>query len=263
MELSIIIPVYNSSLIVKSLIENIEKKLVFLKQEFEIILVNDFSTDNSWEEIVKISKNNKKIKGISLSKNYGQHNAIMAGLNECSGEYIILMDDDMQHDPIYIKKIYEQLRHDKDVCYVNYLNRQHAFWKRTVSWLNNVVSSFLMDKPFKIYTSSYKGIKKDIKNEIIKDKRNEVFLDLSIFESTKNVTIIDIEHKKRLSGKTNYSLKKLLILWSAMIINLKLNYKKISFIPLLILKLFIGKFLYKLIKNKNITEQYKISEKTF
>ena len=173
------------------------------------------------------------------------------------------MDDDMQHDPIYIKKIYEQLKQNKDVCYVNYLNRQHALWKRVVSWLNNVISSFLMDKPLKIYTSSYKGIKKNIKEEIIKDKRNEVFLDLSIFEITKNVTIVDIEHKKRLSGKTNYNLKKLLILWSAMIINLKLNYKKISFIPLLILKLFIGKFLYILIKNKNITEQYKISEKTF
>ena len=159
MEISVIIPVYNSSSIVKLLIENLEKNLIFV-DDFEIILINDFSTDNSWEEIVKISKNNKKIRGINLSKNYGQHNAIMAGLNECRGEFIILMGDDMQHDPIYIKKIYEQLKQNKDVCYVNYLNRQHALWKRVVSWLNNVISSFLMDKPLKIYTSSYKGIKK-------------------------------------------------------------------------------------------------------
>ena len=74
---------------------------------------------------------------------------------------------------------------------------------------------------------------------------------------------MDIEHKKRLSGKTNYNLKKLLILWSAMIINLKPNYKKISYIPVLILKLLVGKILYTFIRNNNITEQYKISEKTF
>ena len=262
MEISVIIPVYNSSSIVKLLIENLKKNLIFV-DDFEIILINDFSTDNSWEEIVKISKNDKKIRGINLSKNYGQHNAIMAGLNECRGEFIILMDDDMQHDPIYIKKIYEQLKQNKDVCYVNYLNRQHALWKRIVSWLNNVISSFLMDKPLKIYTSSYKGIKKNIKEEIIKDKRNEVFLDLSIFEITKNITIVDIEHKERLYGKTNYNLKKLLILWSAMIINLKPNYKKISYIPVLILKLLVGKILYTFIRNNNITEQYNISEKTF
>ena len=129
--------------------------------------------------------------------------------------------------------------------------------------VNNVISSFLMDKPLKIYTSSYKGIKKNIKEEIIKDKRNEVFLDLSIFEITKNVTIVDIEHKKRLSGKTNYNLKKLLILWSAMIINLKPNYKKLSYIPIMILKLLVGKILKIFIRNNNITEQYNISEKTF
>ena len=84
-----------------------------------------------------------------------------------------------------------------------------------------------------------------------------------IFEITKNVTIVDIEHKKRLSGKTNYNLKKLLILWSAMIINLKPNYKKLSYIPIMILKLLVGKILYTFIRNNNITEQYNISEKTF
>ena len=82
-------------------------------------------------------------------------------------------------------------------------------------------------------------------------------------KSLKNVTIVDIEHKKRLSGKTNYNLKKLLILWSAMIINLKPNYKKLSYIPTMILKLLVGKILYTFIRNNNITEQYNISEKTF
>ena len=144
MEISVIIPVYNSASIVKLLIENLKKNLIFV-DDFEIILINDFSTDNSWEEIVKISKNDKKIRGINLSKNYGQHNAIMAGLNNAVGDCMITLDDDLQHPPEFFPEIINKLK-NFDVCYTNYKNRKHVGWKRAVSALNNFVSSFLLNK---------------------------------------------------------------------------------------------------------------------
>ena len=245
------------------MINQISDHLATKEQDYEIILVDDSSNDDSWKTILYLSSKNKNIKGIQLDKNYGQHNAIMAGLNNCLGDYVILMDDDLQHNPKYIYQIYNVIKKDNDVCYVNYLNRQHQNWKKFVSWSNNIVSSIIMNKPFNIYTSSFKGIKKEIVIQIIKSKKKEVFLDWLIINSTKKIKMIDVEHQKRFSGKTNYGLKKLLLLWTGMILNVPLNPKKFSFILLIILKIFIGIFLYSFIKKKEVNNQFNILNKTF
>ena len=128
-DLSIIIPVYNSQNILPKLINSIylvlKKKII----SYEIILINDFSHDNSWEIIKFLCSNYKFVKGINLSKNFGQHNAIMAGLNQCKAKNVITMDDDLQHSPNNIIDIYSELLKDFDVCYVNYLDRKHEKWK--------------------------------------------------------------------------------------------------------------------------------------
>ena len=263
MEISLIIPVYNSSEILPKLIDQILDRLNTKEQKYEIILVDDSSKDDSWKTILYLSSKNKNIKGIQLDKNYGQHNALMAGLNNCLGNYVILMDDDLQHNPKYIYEIYNVIKNNNDVCYVNYLNRQHKNWKKFVSWSNNIISSIIMNKPFNIYTSSFKGIKKKIVIEIIKSKKNEVFLDWLIINATKKIKMIDVEHQKRLSGKTNYGLKKLLLLWTSMILNVPLNPKRFSFFLLIILKIFIGIFLYSFIKKRKIVSQFNILNKTF
>ena len=150
MEISVIIPVYNSSEILPKLIDQILDRLNTKEQNYEIILVDDSSKDDSWKTILYLSSKNKNIKGIQLDKNYGQHNALMAGLNNCLGNYVILMDDDLQHNPKYIYEIYNVIKNNYDVCYVNYLNRQHKNWKKFVSWSNNIISSIIMNKPFNI-----------------------------------------------------------------------------------------------------------------
>ena len=107
MELSIVIPVYNSANILPELVKHIKFNLMDKVNSFELFLVNDCSKDNSWTIIKELSSNNSFIKGVNLKKNYGQHNSIMAGLNECEGKYIILMDDDLQHPPNKINDIYK------------------------------------------------------------------------------------------------------------------------------------------------------------
>ena len=187
MDISVVIPVYNSSKILSELSNQLKNSLSKTSNKFEVIFVNDFSSDESWSKIVELSSQNKFIKGINLKKNYGQHNAIMAGLNHVSGSYIVLMDDDLQHSPNYVPKIVDELKKGYDVCYVKYLKRKHVLWKKFVSWLNNLTASILANKPIRIYTSSFKGFNNKICKNMIVTKKNQIFLDWLILDQTNNV----------------------------------------------------------------------------
>ena len=219
MRLSIIIPVYNSAKILKKLINEINSNLsVKFDKDYEIIFVNDFSKDNSWEIIKKISKEFNFVKGIDLNHNVGQHGAIFVGLKYSIGNKVIMMDDDLQHPPQSLISIYDQLD-TFDACYTLYLKRKHVYWKIIVSTLNNFFSSFIFNKPFKIYTSSMKGIRGEIKNSFIDNNPKIISLDSLILREAKNVTNIKVTHQERFEGKSNYDVKRLFILWFDMIEN--------------------------------------------
>ena len=259
MTTSIVIPVFNSEKILPILIEKIKENI---KSNYEIILINDFSKDESWRIIKELAVKNNNIKGINLKKNYGQHNAIVAGLNHSIGNNIILMDDDLQHDPIYIKDIIAELNNGYEACYVKYIKRKHIFWKKLVSKLNHITSSILAGKSLDIYASSFKGFNKRICNIIINDKNCEVFLDWLIIHNSENTNSINVNHRERLSGVTNYDIKKLLILWSSMIMSIK-SQNIISKFIVIIIKIFIKNILFKIIKKKELSEKFSILEKTF
>ena len=221
MDLSIIIPVYNSEKIIENLIKQITVSVDNIKSinSYEIILIEDYSPDKSWEKIELISKKYNNVKGISLAENFGQHNALIAGMKYSSGKKIITMDDDLQHSPKSINDLLCELDKGFDVCYTSYLNRQHAIWKKVVSWINNLVSSYLLNRPYKLYLSSYRGLKKKIADEIINYDGSNVYLDGLILKMTRNVTIIPVQHYQRPHGSSNYTFKKLLSLWSDMAVN--------------------------------------------
>ena len=260
MDISIIIPVYNSESILKNLIERIKKSLKENCPElvYEIIFINDCSSDQSWKIIKESSEKYSFIKGINLTKNFGQHNATMAGLNECAGKKIIIMDDDLQHPPESIFLIYNEL-FKNDVCYTHYINRQHSKWKKIVSWLNNLVSSFLLNKPLYVYMSSFKGFGRDLLFEITKFKEPEVYLDALILRSAKKVSMISVPHNQRFSGKSNYNFNKLMVLWSNMAVNFSVRPIRLATFFGFMLKIFI-RMLKKNTKNK---DQYLILEKTY
>ena len=256
MKVSIIVPVYNSSPMLKELVQRIAETMSNLNFEnsYELLLINDDSKDDSWNTIKELIKQFSFIKGINLSENFGQHNAIMAGLNNCNGEYIITIDDDLQHPPEFFPDILNELK-TKDVCYTNYKNRKHLGWKKFVSNLNNIISSFILNKPFKIYMSSYRGMVRKIQSKIIQFKNSDVYIDGLIINSTKNIGMINVDHHARKLGKSNYNLKKLLILWSNMILNFSfLPFRAVSILGLSL------KLIIKLIRKKNKKKQFKILE---
>tara|TARA_B100000963_G_C22625101_1_gene671953 strand:+ start:603 stop:1391 length:789 start_codon:yes stop_codon:yes gene_type:complete len=262
MKLSIIIPIYNSEKIIPTLINSINENLKDFLNTYEIILVNDFSKDKSWDTIVELSNNYNFIKGINLEQNYGQHYAIFIGLKFAKGEKIVCMDDDMQHDPFYIKKIIKKLNEGNEICYVRYLGRKHNAVKIFISWLNNLVSSYLMSKSAKVYTSSYKGFINDIKNKIIKNSSDFVFLDYWIFQYGKKIDVIDVYHKKRYQGDSNYKLRQLITLWSNMIFLIDVKKKNIKTLVVIFFK-FVFKTFFKNYINYKENRKIQIRSKTF
>ncbi len=217
-KLSIVVPVYRSALILPRLVEQIaaEMRQAGLAENFELLLVNDASPDNSWQVIRSLAQDNPFIKGITLRRNFGQHNAIMAGLNHVRGDFIVLMDDDLQHPPQAIANMVRALSEGYDVCYTKYLNRQHAAWKKLGSQFNDWVATRLLNKPKGLYLSSFKAIRKDIADEIIKYNGPYAYVDGLILDTTRSITTIDIEHQARDEGEGNYNLRRSLSLWLKM-----------------------------------------------
>ena len=216
MILSIVIPVYNSENILDELINQIKseiKEKLSLFNEFEIILVNDNSADNSWNKIKEITGKQKNVIGINLSKNFGQHNALMAGIKNSKGDFLITMDDDLQHPPSYIFDIINKLNEGFDVCYTKYKNNKYSFLKKLGSTINDRIANIVLDKPKNIYLSSFRGIKINVVNELKKFDGPYVYLDGIILNITNNIGSINVNHNKRLKGNSGYSFKKLFSLW--------------------------------------------------
>ncbi len=145
-KISIVIPVYNGAKTIPSLVELLEKELA-PHFELEMVLINDGSpSDNSAEVCTRIALSNPKVKFLDLSSNFSEHNAVMAGLNYCSGEAAVIIDDDFQNPPSEIVKLVDKLNEGYDVAYSYYMKKEHHFLRNLGSRFNNIVATVLLGK---------------------------------------------------------------------------------------------------------------------
>lgn len=205
-EISIVVPVYNSHECVAELSRQIEDALKDFS--YEQIMVNDCSRDSSWDEIKKVCTQNKNVIGINLRKNGGQDSAILTGLNYSRGNWVIIMDDDLQHSPYDIPKLYEEAQKGYDVVYANFDSKKQKLWKNLGSWFNGKISEIALQKPKEVYLSPFKILCRGVVQEMIKFNNLFPYIDGLIFQVTRNITQIPIEHHKRELGKSNYNLAK-------------------------------------------------------
>lgn len=205
-KLSIVVPVYNSEDCLVPLHQEIE--IALEKYPHELILVNDGSRDNSWEKVKRISEANSNVIGINLRKNSGQDNAIMAGLSRATGDYIVIMDDDLQHSPFDIPRLYEEIERGYDICFANFLSKKQAWWKNFGSWLNGKLAEIIIDKPTEIYLSPFKIIRKEVIDEILGYHGPFPYIDGLLFQITDNISQINADHHERYKGQSNYNLFK-------------------------------------------------------
>jgi glycosyltransferase involved in cell wall biosynthesis len=217
-DISVVIPVYKSQDCLIELAKRLTDALDGLGKTYEIVLVNDCSPDNSWEKIVELCDIYDSIKGINLRRNFGQDCAIMAGLNNSSGKCVIIMDDDLQHDPSDIPALINGLV-GYDVCYTLFDSKKQSWFKNFGSWLNGKVAEIVIKKPKKIYLSPFKAIKREVINEIIKYDGPYPYIDGLLFRTTRKISQVKVEHHERYLGKGNYNLVKSIRVWLRLLTN--------------------------------------------
>ena len=212
-QVSIVVPVYNSEDCLRELVGRIESALDPAGLSHEIILVNDGSRDKSWDVIRELARENASVRGICFRRNFGQDNALMAGLRLVKGQYAVIMDDDLQHDPDYIPAMYEEVSKGYDVVYASYDQKRQAVWKNLGSWLNDKVSNVVLRKPHELYLSPFKIVRAEILPEVCKYEGPYPYVDGLLLRVTHNCSQVFIEHKKRYAGRSNYTFHRSVRVW--------------------------------------------------
>lgn len=213
-DVSVVIPCYNSERSIGEVVEKAAKELQKMGYSHEIILVNDHSKDNTFSEIIRLAEKCPFVKGIDLSKNFGQHNALMAGFHFVQGKYVIGMDDDLQTDPSQFSKLFGKMQEGYDLVYGAYSLQRESFFRKLGSRFNNLVLGRMIQQPKNIRTSSFWLAKSYIIKEAIKYEHSYANLRGLFFRSTSYIASVEIEHFERKYGKSNYTLKSLVKLWS-------------------------------------------------
>lgn len=212
-KLSIVIPVYNGAKTIARVTEDCIKYLSS-SQELEIVLVNDGSKDDSNEVCKKlVRKHPKHIIFVNLSKNFGEHAAVIAGISKTSGEAVAILDDDGQNPPIEVLKLLEQLLKGYDVVYGTPHQRGYNFFRNLLSNINDCVATFFIKKPRNLYLSSFKIITRYLADYIVEHSNPNPYIDSLVFQCTDKCSQIYVQQTERKLGESNYTLLKLLKVW--------------------------------------------------
>lgn len=220
-ELSVIVPCYfceaSIGALCAALVETLAPEIV----TFEIVLVNDGSTDRTDTACRAIVAAYPRIvRYAPLSRNFSEHNAVMAGLNLCRGNFAVIIDDDFQNPPAEILMLYRRIKKTgADVVYSRYDAKQHHWFRNLGSWFNGKVAGIVLDKPKDLYLSSFKIIRRRLIDEVILYKGPLPYVDGLILRATHHIETQLVEHLPRRDGVSNYTLRKLFALWSNMFIN--------------------------------------------
>lgn len=227
--ISIVVPVYNGENSLEELYSAIKKMAAANKLDFELIFVDDNSPDHSYDKILELSKKDNRVKGIRLAQNFGQQNAIFCGFNFASGDYIITMDDDLQHKPSDIVLLYQKIKEGFDVVYAIPEGREYSFYRRLGSKLTNWLFNLITSKSEKTRVSSFRIISRKMLQKIKASDKSFIYISAIILEKEAEIANIYTKQQQRKYGESNYNFFKLLQLF----LKLYLYYGRFPFLKYL------------------------------
>lgn len=208
MNLSVVIPVYGCCEAISELYKRLTNTLKSQFKEYEIILVNDACPQNSWCEIERICKHDSRVVGIELSRNFGQMKAIAAGLDYSSGDWVVVMDCDLQDAPEEIPRLYQKAQEGYDVVFARRQEREDGLVKKLLSAAFYKVYSYATDGNYDASLCNFSICKRQVIDEYCKMKESHRAYVMYINWLGFKHGVIDVKHQPRFSGKSSYSLSK-------------------------------------------------------
>lgn len=217
--LSIVIPLYRSEEGLPALFEALSRLSV--PEGFEVVFVNDGSPDRTAERCRELlGRAPFPARLVDLMRNFGEHNAVMAGYRHARGAWIVNIDDDLQNPPDEAIRLFRHTRDSGyDVVYTYYAEKQHARWRNLGSRLANAVADFLLDKPKGLYFSSFRCVTATLARAITRYEGPYPYVDGLISQVTQRIGSIPVRHEKRQFGASNYNLRRLVRLWTNIVFN--------------------------------------------
>ena len=217
-KISFVIPCYRSENTIGHVIAEIDGKMQEMKEyEYEVVMVNDCSPDHTLESIRKLCSErpagNGARKGVSFAKNFGQHSALMAGLRETTGDYVVCLDDDGQTPANEVDKLIGKLEEGFDAVYAKYEHKKHSAFRNLGSKVNELMTRVMLGKPKELFISSYFAVRRFIVQDMIRYENSYPYVIGLVLRSTKSITNVVVTHRDREEGSSGYTLKKLLGLW--------------------------------------------------
>jgi len=208
--ISVVIPVYNSQESLSLLLERLFVTLPELADQYEVILVNDGSRDESWQMIQQLTHHYSALVGINLMRNYGQHNAILCGVRQAKYELIVTMDDDLQHPPEELPKLLEKLHEGYDVVYGYPQKMPHTFWRNLSSQLTKKILAFVMGVKTVREISAFRVFRSDLRKAFASYQNPGIILDVLLSWGTTKFASVTVNEVPRQFGRSNYSFGKLI-----------------------------------------------------
>jgi undecaprenyl-phosphate 4-deoxy-4-formamido-L-arabinose transferase len=209
MNCTVVVPVYRGEATLDALVERLGKVLPNVARQYEVILVNDGSPDQSWEVITRLCREHSWIRGISLSRNYGQENATLCGILNAKFDVIATMDDDLQHSPEELPRLLNKLEEGYDVVYGVPRVRRQSWWKSAASAFVKQVIAWSMGMRAVRDLSAYKVFRADLKETFGSLNGRDVLIDVLLSWITSRFASVEIDEAPRSHGESNYDLIKL------------------------------------------------------
>jgi undecaprenyl-phosphate 4-deoxy-4-formamido-L-arabinose transferase len=208
--ISVVVPVYNSEEMLKALVRRLTDTLTGLRAPFEIILVNDGSRDASWSVIAELSSVHAHVRGIDLMRNYGQHNALLAGIRASRNNLIVTLDDDLQNPPEEIPKLLQKMEQGYDVVYGKPEQEQHGFWRNLASRVAKMVLKEAMGAETARHVSAFRVFRTYLRDAFAEHQGPFVSIDVLLTWATGRFALTPVRHEPRRSGLSHYTFKKLI-----------------------------------------------------
>ncbi|HXJ48973.1 MAG TPA: glycosyltransferase family 2 protein [Candidatus Acidoferrum sp.] len=208
---SVVVPAYRSAASLPDLVRELEPVLKIATASYELILVDDGSSDATWEVIEALAQGRDWIKGVRLMRNYGQHNALLCGIRRARYELILTMDDDLQHPPEEIPKLLKQLGPETDVVYGTPAVEQHGLWRDIATQVTKFALQSAMGAPIARKAGAFRVFRTQLRDAFATYDAPYVSVDVLLTWATTRFDAIKVRHQPRAIGASNYTFRKLVV----------------------------------------------------